>query len=142
MITGQVPFAADTLVGIFLLHRNGAVPPVHDHYPNLEPAIQGVLLTALDSRAEGRYQSAAELKIALEQIRLPPDEPHLREILAKRFDAEELKNLCADLDVPFDDLAGEGHAAKARELVAYLDSRDRLNRLRKSIRQKRPDITL
>jgi len=35
----------------------------------------------------------------------------------QHFDAEELRTLCADLCVDYDNLQGEGKAAKARELV-------------------------
>ena len=50
----------------------------------------------------------------------------LRELLTKRFDLEELRSLVFDLGIDYDSLRGEGQAAKARELVAYLERRDRV----------------
>lgn len=53
----------------------------------------------------------------------------LYQSLIDRFSKEELRTLCFDLGVEYEDLPGEGRAAKARELVAHLDRRDRLSEL-------------
>ena len=66
----------------------------------------------------------------------------LRQILVLRFSLEELRTLCTDLDVSFDVLRGEGQEAKARELIAHLQRRERLGELVSYIRQHRPDIKL
>ena len=50
----------------------------------------------------------------------------LPEILASRFSDGELRDLCFDLGVDYESLAGEGKSAKARELIAYLQRRGRL----------------
>lgn len=41
----------------------------------------------------------------------------LRLVLARRYNLEELRTLCFDLGVEFDDLPGEGKTAKIRELI-------------------------
>jgi len=51
----------------------------------------------------------------------------LRQTLDERFDLEEIKDLCFDLNIDFDDLRGEGK--KVRELVAYCQRHDRLEEL-------------
>lgn len=66
----------------------------------------------------------------------------LRQILVEHFDLEEMRTLCFDLDVDFDNLRGEGKGAKARELAAHLDRRGQLGQLVEYIRQHRPDIQL
>jgi hypothetical protein len=57
-------------------------------------------------------------------------EPHLfsilHGILVERFSEEELKTLCSELGVAYDDLPSEGRSAKARELVLHLARRDRI----------------
>lgn len=53
----------------------------------------------------------------------------LRHKLVEGYDLEELKTLCADLNVDYDSLGGEGKAAKARELVAFMKRRGRLAEL-------------
>jgi formylglycine-generating enzyme required for sulfatase activity len=47
----------------------------------------------------------------------------LREILVARFNNDELRTLCFDLGIDYDNLGGEGKAGKARELVAFLERR-------------------
>jgi len=42
------------------------------------------------------------------------------------FSKEELRDLCFDLGVKYDDLPGEGAAAKAREVVKYLERQCRI----------------
>ena len=47
----------------------------------------------------------------------------------------------SDLGIDYDDLPGEGKAAKARELIEYLDRRDRIRQLVIVGRELRPDIS-
>jgi hypothetical protein len=61
-----------------------------------------------------------------------PNEPSfadLHQALIDRYDLEELRTLCAQLGIPFDDLRGEGRQAKARELILWLKRHDRLEEL-------------
>jgi hypothetical protein len=64
----------------------------------------------------------------------------LKRILAKRFDTEELKTLCFDLQVKYDDLPGEGKSNKARELLTHLARRNRIPDLLDVGGEQRPDI--
>ena len=64
----------------------------------------------------------------------------LHEMLATSLDAGELRTLCFDLGVDYDDLPGEGKTNKARELIAYLERRDRLSELVSICKQQRPNI--
>ena len=47
----------------------------------------------------------------------------LRQILAERFNEGELRTLCFDLGIDYENLPGQGKADKARELVAYFQRR-------------------
>lgn len=47
----------------------------------------------------------------------------LRNTIIEHFDLDELRDLCFELDVTFDDLAGDTLSEKARELVLFLDRR-------------------
>ncbi|MBN1179297.1 MAG: hypothetical protein JXD18_08805 [Anaerolineae bacterium] len=64
----------------------------------------------------------------------------LRRVLANLFDQEELRTLCFDLEVDYDSLRGEGHAAKARELVALAERFGRLAELEAALRRERPNL--
>ena len=65
----------------------------------------------------------------------------LREILIRYFDEGELRNLCVDLNVDYDNLPGDGKANKAREFVAYLERRGRLAELVARGSQLRPHVS-
>ncbi len=64
----------------------------------------------------------------------------LRQTLVERFDEEELRTLCYDLGIDFESLPAEGRVGKARELVAYLERRQRLGDLARVGEALRPDI--
>jgi len=65
----------------------------------------------------------------------------LFQILSKHFDKEELRVLCFGLDIDYDSLPGEGIDAKSRELIRYLERRNRLAKLVERGRQMRPDVS-
>jgi hypothetical protein len=64
----------------------------------------------------------------------------LREILVKRFNVEELRTLCFDLGIDYGSLPAQGKLGKAREIVTYLDRRDRIEDLIAEGQRQRPDI--
>lgn len=53
----------------------------------------------------------------------------LHATLLKRYDMEQLRTLCAELNVDFDDLRGEGRQGKARELILLLEREGMLDEL-------------
>jgi 3',5'-cyclic AMP phosphodiesterase CpdA len=65
----------------------------------------------------------------------------LRQILAERFSEDELRTFCFDLSVDYEDLPGEGKAAKARELLALFERHDRVDELIQMGQKTRPDIS-
>lgn len=71
----------------------------------------------------------------LEQQRI-----ELRQLLTERFSDEELHTLCFDLGIAYDDLPGQGRAAKVRELLDYLDRHARFSQLAEIGPRVRPDI--
>jgi hypothetical protein len=68
------------------------------------------------------------------------DRPKLRQMLTERFNESELKNLCSDLDIKYDDLSGEGIGDKARELISYCQRHKRISELIKRGEELRPDV--
>jgi hypothetical protein len=57
------------------------------------------------------------------------DFTRVHQLLIERYNLEELRTLCAQLSVPFDDLGGEGRQAKAREMLLWMNRRGRLDDL-------------
>jgi uncharacterized protein YeeX (DUF496 family) len=65
---------------------------------------------------------------------------NLANFLTQRFDQEELRTLCFDLNVEYDDLSADGRANKARELVKLLDRHGRIPELITLGKQLRPNV--
>ena len=68
-----------------------------------------------------------------------PDTIQLHQFLVDHFDLEELKTLCFNLGVEYEDLGGEGRSDKARELVKAMQRRTRLEHLVAHLSLARPE---
>lgn len=64
---------------------------------------------------------------------------HLRENLQESFNVDELKSLCQDLNVPYDNLGGETLQSNARELINYCQRRNALDDLVARCQKLRPE---
>lgn len=94
---------------------------------------------------DGRWQvfsnafATSIQRFDLTRIDLPPRQmTRLRQMLVKYFNEEELRTLCFDLVVDYDDLPGTGKTNKARELISYLERRDSITELLIICRELRP----
>jgi formylglycine-generating enzyme required for sulfatase activity len=83
---------------------------------------------------------ASERRSISDSTSISIDRTHLRKLLTQHFSLDELKLLCTDLDIEYENLAGEGKEAKARDLVAYCDRHVRLVDLVQYIKAERPYI--
>ena len=68
MLTGQVPFNADTPMAIMLKALSEPLPLPRGINPDISEPLQGLLLKGTAKAPEARYQSAAEFIAALDQI--------------------------------------------------------------------------
>jgi len=62
----------------------------------------------------------------------------LREALNECYNEDELKTLCADLGIDYDDLAGGTKQSKVRELIDYLRRREQVRDLIEAVSKQRP----
>ncbi len=76
-----------------------------------------------------------------EQTRWSECRTRLREMLEAHFNESELRTLCFDLGVDYDNLLHATKADAARELVSYLERRDRLPELVAVGQKLRPDVS-
>jgi len=53
----------------------------------------------------------------------------LRQVLVEYFSEQELRELCFDMDLNYEELSGTSIREKALELLTYFDRRDRLKEL-------------
>lgn len=63
----------------------------------------------------------------------------LRRFIVTHYGLDDLRILCADLGIPYDDLGGQGVRAKAQELILALGRRHHLDRLLAALQQTRSD---
>ena len=67
MFTGQVPFTAETPLGVMRCHTDQPPPPPSQINPAITPTVETVLLKALAKEREKRYQRAGDMALALEE---------------------------------------------------------------------------
>ncbi|MBI2820034.1 MAG: protein kinase [Acidobacteria bacterium] len=76
MLTGQVPFQADTILASLLKRTQEPPAPPAQLNPEISPELNGIVMKCLSIAPEQRYQSASELLYALEtQSGVPADSP-------------------------------------------------------------------
>ena len=68
MLTGRVPFNAESPVATALAHARQPVPPPRAFNPLIPPRVEQVVLRALAKNPAERYRSAAELAAALAAV--------------------------------------------------------------------------
>jgi len=80
LVTGSLPFGADTPLGVILKHINTPLTPPTTLNPDLPPDIEAVVTRALAKDPNNRYQTARELADDLEKCMAgEPVEPMLPE---------------------------------------------------------------
>jgi eukaryotic-like serine/threonine-protein kinase len=67
MLTGDVPFKADTQVGVAMKHVKDPLPDIRMRRPEISAALASVVETACSKETANRYESAVELVHDLEQ---------------------------------------------------------------------------
>jgi serine/threonine protein kinase len=65
MLTGELPFTAETAVGVAMRHVNDPAPPPSRRIPGLAPQVDAVVLRALDKDPTRRWPSVAAFARAL-----------------------------------------------------------------------------
>jgi serine/threonine-protein kinase len=65
MMTGQVPFRADTPIAVIFKHINDPLPMPRARRPNLPENIENVILKSLAKEPEARFKTAGEMVQAL-----------------------------------------------------------------------------
>lgn len=74
LVTGQVPFQADTLMGTLMKRCQERAKPPIELEPSLPPALNRVIMKALATDTAERYQTASELLEDLNELAAPPGE--------------------------------------------------------------------
>ena len=73
MVTGQLPFYAESSVSVVLMQVNDNPVPPGELNPSLPQGLEQLILCAMEKDPEYRYQSAAEMMRCVMQLRQRPD---------------------------------------------------------------------
>lgn len=74
MVTGKLPFDADTPLGVAMKHVSEQVPLPARFNPDVPQMLQTIILQALAKEPNDRFQSAGEMAAALRQVDLSAEE--------------------------------------------------------------------
>jgi len=66
MLTGRVPFEGENAFMIMNARLIGDPPALRVHNPSIRPEVEEIVLRAMAREAEDRYQSASDLKAAID----------------------------------------------------------------------------
>ena len=72
MLTGRVPFDGDSVVGVAMRQVSEPPLPPRQINPNISPALERVVMTALAKDPRARYASARDFSVALDQAEADP----------------------------------------------------------------------
>jgi formylglycine-generating enzyme required for sulfatase activity/ABC-type branched-subunit amino acid transport system substrate-binding protein/Flp pilus assembly protein TadD/predicted Ser/Thr protein kinase len=146
LVTGRVPFQAETPLAVLLKHLNAPLPPPRQIKPDLPEAVERVILKAMAKSPDDRYQNVRELVTALDQAVVdaaeersrpqPPEDQLEKTVLTPRVSppppvvasevlAEQQRQ--AELDDLHDQAVGAMDArqwARARALLAQIQQRE------------------
>lgn len=72
MVTGVLPFRADTPVSVALKQINETPRKPRDYVPNLPLGVEQIIMTAMEKHPERRFQSASQMQKSVAQILANP----------------------------------------------------------------------
>ncbi|MBQ8576497.1 MAG: Stk1 family PASTA domain-containing Ser/Thr kinase [Clostridia bacterium] len=73
MVTGQLPFYAESSVSVALMQVNDNPVPPRELNPSLPKGLEQIILCAMEKEPDYRYQSASEMLHCVMQLRTRPD---------------------------------------------------------------------
>jgi hypothetical protein len=94
---------------------------------------------------EETFRQAVAKTPARPNVPEPPatlDLAKLRQVLETKFSSDELETLCSDLNIDYENIKGNSHKDKVRELVTYMQRRDNLDQLVLAVKRERPKAEL
>ena len=116
MLTGQVPFDADNMMGILTKHMYEDPIPPTVREPMIPDGLEAVVLKCLAKDRQHRYQSMAELKVDLDRVEVG------LEIAASEFNALRATRPPSKIDRRFQIAIGVAAVLAASALVWVMAS--------------------
>ncbi len=104
LLTGRVPFEAETPLAVLLKHVNAPLPLPRQIRPELPEAVERVILKAMAKAPEDRFQSAQQMVNALAAAAQPVEVDSARH----SPDPREMTTLLRDVEEPGPPVVGGG----------------------------------
>ncbi|HEX7101055.1 MAG TPA: protein kinase [Nitrolancea sp.] len=82
MLTKQLPFDADTPVGVAMQHVSAVPPSPREFNPSIPPQVEDIVMRALAKDPDDRYPTASALAAALDHWEEAPNEVQSTRVLA------------------------------------------------------------
>lgn len=73
MLTGQKPFDTDNPVSVAVMHMQSKAIPPREVNPDIPPALEKIIMRAMEKDPEKRYQSAADMIKEIEDFKQHPE---------------------------------------------------------------------
>lgn len=123
-----IPGAIAGIISLFLLSLLHSFPQPKDKNENTQHQDNILSLTSQASTQGTQNRSLSKSELA--------------EVLQRRLTLEEIRNICFDLSIDFEELEGQTKSTKVISMIEFLDRRERLGDLQALVTRKRPDIEL
>ena len=72
LVTGRLPFEAETAMSMMYRHKHEALIPPHEVVPSMPPAISAIIVKMMAKKRELRYQTMTEVIDSIDQARQQP----------------------------------------------------------------------
>jgi serine/threonine protein kinase len=93
MLTGQVPFEADTPLAVLIKHLSAPLPLPRQVNPDIPEALERVILKAMAKAPEDRYQRVGEMVEALKRTAMEKGLPEKETVLEDSIEVTEEEEL-------------------------------------------------
>ena len=155
MLTGRQLYTAESPIALLFKHVQAPIPALQEFNPYLPASCQDIINKALAKNPQNRFATAGALASALgravstagKKTGLETNAPdrqeliRLRTLLVKHFDMEELRLLCFDPGLDYEELPGRTKSTKMQDVISYLERRGELLRLVDEANSRRPNVT-
>lgn len=80
------------------------------------------------------------LTLYRQETAVPHTRAHLRQLLTERLDETDIRTLCFDVDLDFENLSGQNKREKVVALLRHFEQRQQLDFLLRAVKSMRPDL--
>ncbi|MEQ8788438.1 MAG: serine/threonine-protein kinase [Pirellulaceae bacterium] len=72
LLTGDTPYTGNTVLKVFVKHREAEIPALRDKRPDVPASLEAVFRRMIAKNPDDRFQSMSELILALDECRIAP----------------------------------------------------------------------